>query len=80
MYVPSLAPYLETCVVMSGTKKGLEWQCSNEHSHEELARMKCGVSRRKGTESSPELGPNIAMEFHDHTFCASDCALAKSAL
>ena len=44
-----------------GPKKDSEWQCSNEHSHEQLGTMwgnhawPCGVSRQKGPDSSPEL-------------------------
>ena len=46
-----------------GTKKAWEWQCSSERSREQFRIIwghrtwKCGVSRQKGPESSPDLRP-----------------------
>ena len=50
-------------------KKAWQWQCSSESSCERFRTIwghrtwKCGVSRQKGPESSPELRPE-----HYHTF------------
>ena len=61
---------------VSGTKEDLEWQSSNEHSHEQLGtiwsapHMKMwGFRGKKDQKVHPNFATNIAMDFHCHAFC-----------
>ena len=65
-----------TGVTKSGTRK--TWngniqtnvRTNNSEQWEGIARENVGFRDQKGRKAHPNFAMNIAMEFHDHTFCA----------